>query len=113
MSIGDVTVPQQFAHTGIWDWMNLNGTFFSESGKANTALPLFWANTTQKWLQGIKLVQCVNSSLCLPQKPKLVVGLSGSTANTLVDNAAYWNFLFQTFRISYVDMESSAVVMTS
>lgn len=26
MSIGDVTVPQQFAHTGIWDWMNLNGT---------------------------------------------------------------------------------------
>lgn len=21
MSIGDVTIPQQFAHTGIWDWM--------------------------------------------------------------------------------------------
>lgn len=26
MSIADDTVPQQFAHTGIWDWMNLNGT---------------------------------------------------------------------------------------
>lgn len=21
MSIGDVTIPEQFAHTGIWDWM--------------------------------------------------------------------------------------------
>lgn len=21
MSIGDVTIPQQFAHTGIWDWL--------------------------------------------------------------------------------------------
>lgn len=29
----------------------MNMQFFSESGKANTALPLFWANTTQKWLQ--------------------------------------------------------------
>ncbi|KAM1594656.1 hypothetical protein ACFX10_001040 [Malus domestica] len=26
MSIGDVTIPQQFAHTGIWDWLNPSGT---------------------------------------------------------------------------------------
>ncbi|PRQ58673.1 putative adenosylhomocysteine nucleosidase [Rosa chinensis] len=152
MSIGDVTIPQQLAHTGIWDWANPNRTldlddvaqldfeeynepkggenllghigfrneqFYSESGNPNIARPLFWAKTTRKWLQfaahleGVELVQCVNSSLCLPQKPKLVVGLRGSTGNTFVDNAAYRNFLFQTFHVSSVDMESSAVVMTS
>ncbi|BBG97761.1 matrix metalloproteinase [Prunus dulcis] len=165
LSIGDVTIPQQFSHTGIWDWLNSNRSlnydeasldfkrynvprgdnllghigfryeqFFSEYGKANTARPLFWANTTRQWLQvaanlkvrhpdalisvsiyagGIKLNQCLNSSVCLPQKPQLVVGLRGSTANIFVDNAAYRDFLFRTFRVSSVDMESSAVVMTS
>lgn len=151
LSVGDVTIPQQFAHTGIWDWLNPNRSsnndevanldfkrynvprgdnllghigfsyeqFFSEYGKANTARPLFWANTTRQWLQvaanlkGIKLNQCLNSSVCLPQKPQLVVGLRGSTANIFEDNAAYRDFLFQTFRVSSVDMESSAVVMTS
>ncbi|OMP07124.1 hypothetical protein COLO4_07609 [Corchorus olitorius] len=93
--------------------------FFSESGKPNTAQPLLWANISQHWLQlafnfgELKLEQCVNSSLCLPEKPKLVVGLRASTANIFVDNAAYRDFLFQTFHISSVDMESAAVVMTS
>ncbi|XP_009351241.3 bark storage protein A-like [Pyrus x bretschneideri] len=93
--------------------------FFSESGKANTARPIFWANTTRQWLhvasnlKGINLNQCVNSSVCLPQKPKLVVSLRGSASNIFVDNAAYRDFLFKTFRVSSVDMESSAVVMTS
>ncbi|XP_068314884.1 bark storage protein A-like [Pyrus communis] len=138
MSIGDVTIPQQFVHTGIWDWLvkpkgynvpeggdNLLGhigfsyEFFSESGRANTARPIFWANTTRQWLhvasnlKGINLNQCVNSSVCLPQKPKLVVGLRGSASNIFVDNAAYRDFLLQTFRVSSVDLESSAVVMVS
>ena len=55
----------------------------------------------------------MNSSLCLPGKPKLVVGLKGSTSNIFVDNAAYRDFLFQTFEVSSSDMESSAVVMAS
>ncbi|XP_057470404.1 bark storage protein A-like isoform X1 [Actinidia eriantha] len=153
MSIGDVSIPQQVAHTGIWDWLKQNGTlgtddvahldigsynvpknrginmlgrigysneqFFSESGNPNTAQPLLWARISQNWLnlaanlEGMKLEQCVNSSLCLPQKPKLVVGLWGSTANIFVDNADYREFLFNTFHVSSVDMESSAVVMTS
>ncbi|CAL5407096.1 unnamed protein product [Camellia sinensis] len=142
MSIGDVTIPKQFAHTGIWDWLKLNGTlgtndvadlkigsynvpkmqginllgqigysyeeFFSESGKPDTSQPLLWF---QIRIRGIELEQCVNSSVCLPQKPKLVVGLRGSTANIFVDNAAYRDFLFNTFQVSSVDMESAAVVM--
>ncbi|CAL5407095.1 unnamed protein product [Camellia sinensis] len=151
MSIGDVTIPKQFAHTGIWDWLELNGTlgtndvanlkigsynvpkmqginllgqigysyeeFFSESGKPDTAQPLLWLQITRKWLQfaasleGTELEQCVNSSVCLPQKPKLVVGLRGSTANIFAGNVAYRDFLFNTFQVSSVDMESAAVVM--
>lgn len=151
MSIGDVTIPKQFAHTGIWDWLKPNGIlpsddvahldigsynvpkgvnllgrigysyeqFFSEKGKPDAAQPLVWAKISQHWLrlaaklEGMELQQCVNSSNCLPQKPKLVVGLRGSTSNIFVDNAAYRDFLFQTFHVSSVDMESAAVAMTT
>ncbi|KAK9187269.1 hypothetical protein WN944_018661 [Citrus x changshan-huyou] len=154
MSIGDVTIPKQFAHTGIWDWLNPNAKlnannnigqldiesynvpkghgsnllwhivynsepFFSETGEPNSAQPLLWAPISEHWLklaanlEDLSLEQSVNSTLFLERKPKLVVGLKGSTANIFVDNAAYRDFLFQTFKVSSVDMESSAVVMTS
>ncbi|KAF5948055.1 hypothetical protein HYC85_014012 [Camellia sinensis] len=103
MSIGDVTIPKQFAHTGIWDWLKLNGTLGTNDV----------ADLNIGSYNGMELEQCVNSSVCLPQKPKLVVGLRGSTANIFVDNAAYRDFLFNTFQVSSVDMESAAVVMTS
>ncbi|XP_050282072.1 bark storage protein A-like [Quercus robur] len=151
LSIGDVVIPKQFGHTGIWDWLNLNGTsnldhvaelnvasynvpkgkgnllglvgyseeeFYSEFGKPNIAQSLLWVQASKHWLQlaanleGMELKQCVNSSLCLPRKPKLVVGLRGATSNTFVDNAPYRNFLVRTFGVSSTDMESSAVVMT-
>ncbi|KAH9768753.1 PNP UDP 1 domain-containing protein [Citrus sinensis] len=154
MSIGDVTIPKQFAHTGIWDWLNPNAKlnannnigqldiesynvpkghgsnllghivynsepFFSETGEPNSAQPLLWAPISEHWLklaanlEDLSLEQSVNSTLFLERKPKLVVGLKGSTANIFVDNAAYRDFLFQAFKVSSVDMESSAVVMTS
>lgn len=59
----------------------------------------------------MELEWCVNSTTCLPQKPKLVVGLRASTANIFVDNAAYRDFLFNKFQVSSVDMESAAIVM--
>lgn len=55
----------------------------------------------------------MNSSLCLENKPKVAVGLKGSTANRLLDNAAYRDFLFKTFHVSSLDMESAPVVMVS
>ncbi|KAK6933484.1 Nucleoside phosphorylase domain [Dillenia turbinata] len=152
LSIGDVTIPRQLSHTGIWDWLKPNGKlpsndvahldfgsynapegganllgrigysyeeFFSESGKPNTMEPIFWVNISEHWLhlasnlKENELVQCVNSSMCLPRKPKLVVGLKGSTANIFLDNPAYRDFLIQTFGVSSVDMESVAVVLTS
>ncbi|KAK5795080.1 hypothetical protein PVK06_036337 [Gossypium arboreum] len=29
LSIGDVTIPNQIAHTGLWEWLNTNGTLDS------------------------------------------------------------------------------------
>ncbi|XP_071933458.1 bark storage protein A-like [Coffea arabica] len=63
-------------------------------------------------LEGIELNQCLNK-VCLPQKPKLVLGVNGTTANFFVDNAAYRDFLHKTFHVSSIDMESTAVIMTS
>ncbi|KAI4356985.1 hypothetical protein L6164_000963 [Bauhinia variegata] len=93
--------------------------FYSESGKPNAWKPLVWANVTHDWLQlfanleRLELERCVNSSYCLPYDPKIVSGLKASTADIFVDNAAYRDFLFKTFQVSSVDMESFAIVMTS
>ncbi|XP_015876440.1 bark storage protein A isoform X2 [Ziziphus jujuba] len=93
--------------------------FFSVSGEPNIARPLFWLEVNQEWLhvatklERMELEQCINKSLCLPKKPKLVVGLRGTTANIFVDNAAYRDFLFHSFHVASTDMESAAVVMTS
>lgn len=61
----------------------------------------------------MQLEQCVNSSLCLDAMPRVVVGLKGCTANVFLDNAAYRDFIFQTFGVSSADMESTAVVMVT
>nr|BAH56816.1 AT4G24350 [Arabidopsis thaliana] len=90
---------------------------YSVTGHINAPQNVFWINTTQEWLhlaadlEKMELSQCVNASLCLPKKPKLVVGLKAATAYIFVDNAAYRNFLYDTFGVSSSDMESSAVAM--
>ncbi|KAF5959347.1 hypothetical protein HYC85_000556 [Camellia sinensis] len=92
--------------------------FFSESGKPNNPQSLLWAEINFNLLKfasnleespnaksislycvGMELEQCLNSSECLPKKPKLVLGLKGSTPNTCVDNAACRAFLFKTFHL--------------
>lgn len=93
--------------------------FYSESGKPNTPERTIWFPVTETWfdsassLKGLELQQCVNASFCLPEKPKVVMGVNGTTSNSFIDNAAYRHFLFSTFNVSSADMESAAVVMTS
>uniref|UniRef100_A0A7N2MI58 Nucleoside phosphorylase domain-containing protein n=1 Tax=Quercus lobata TaxID=97700 RepID=A0A7N2MI58_QUELO len=64
-------------------------------------------------LQDVKLKQCVSETYCLPETPKVVYGLRGSTADIYLDNAAYREFLFKAFNVSTVDEESAAIVMIS
>jgi len=56
-------------------------------------------------LQGIQLLQCANSTTCLPREPKLVMAERGSSAATFVDNAAYRSFLKNKFNVTPIDME--------
>ncbi|CAM8985048.1 unnamed protein product [Rhodiola kirilowii] len=79
---------------------------------------VFWLAIEPKWfkmaasVKDIELIQCLNKTFCLPEKPKVVAGLRGATADIFVDNAAFRDFLFDKFNVSTVDEESSAVVMT-
>ena len=68
-------------------------------------------NEKHWYSQDLKLQACVNETYCLPQTPKVVYGLRGSTANVYLSNAAYREFLFKQFNVSTVDEESAAVVM--
>lgn len=91
--------------------------FFSKTGQPDTAERKLWFETSKDWLQiastlKVDLNQCVNKKACLPRKPKLVLGVNGTTANFFVDNPAYRDFLHKTFYVSSIDMESAAVVMT-
>ena len=43
----------------------------------------------------MKLQKYVNETYCLPETPKVVYGLRGSTANIHLDNATYREFLFK------------------
>uniref|UniRef100_A0A7N0TXJ3 Nucleoside phosphorylase domain-containing protein n=1 Tax=Kalanchoe fedtschenkoi TaxID=63787 RepID=A0A7N0TXJ3_KALFE len=79
---------------------------------------VFWLAIELKWyemaasLKDLELIQCLNETYCLPQKPKVVAGLRGATADIFVDNAAFRDFLFKKLYVSTVDEESSAVVLT-
>ncbi|CAN1172034.1 Bark storage protein A [Linum perenne] len=122
LNIGDVTIPSQIADTSLWNWQagySLNQLYSASSPQINTPSSVMWLNVTRRWIElaaaasvGMELNQCVNSTTCLDQKPKVVVGLKASTSNIFVDNKAYRDFLFQTFNVSSADMESSSVVMT-
>ncbi|GFZ15964.1 phosphorylase superfamily protein [Actinidia rufa] len=78
---------------------------------------VFWLPVKPKWLRlasqlvDLKLLRCVNETDCLPETPKVVHGLRGSTADIFLDNATYRKFLFNEFNVSTVDEERSAILM--
>ncbi|XP_044482507.1 bark storage protein A-like isoform X2 [Mangifera indica] len=79
---------------------------------------IFWLPVDSRWfnisaqLQDFELQQCINDTYCLPERPKVVFGLLGSTADIYLDNAAYREFLFRELNVSTVDEESASIVMT-
>ncbi|KAK9153808.1 hypothetical protein Sjap_001288 [Stephania japonica] len=150
---GYVSIPKQFAQTGLLEWLKPNATvgseyfahldigsynvpegeginqlghigyraeeFYSESGVPNVLQRVVWANVSQNWyniaakLEGMELERCLNSTVCLPEVPKVVIGQRGSTANIFVDNSAYREFLSKTFGVSLAEMESASVIMAN
>ncbi|KAK7849730.1 bark storage protein b [Quercus suber] len=136
--IGDVSVPNYVACTGSWTWKEFRsaekditelkfGNFnFPEKGENLLAMidftpqqlysvgkpmeEVFWLPIDPKLFN---MLLNFSETYCLPETPKVVYGLRGSTADIYLDNAAYREFLFKAFNVSTVDEESAAIVMTS
>ncbi|KAL3819013.1 hypothetical protein ACJIZ3_004918 [Penstemon smallii] len=64
-----------------------------------------------KKLQDLKLENCINSTTCLSNPPKVTRTSRGTSASIFLDNAAYRDFLYKKFKVSPVDMESAAVAL--
>jgi adenosylhomocysteine nucleosidase len=55
------------------------------------------------------LKDCVSEDVCLDQEPTIVVGGNGVSGPTFVDNAAYRDYVWNTWGADALDMESAAV----
>lgn len=57
----------------------------------------------------VKLSRCTASGDCLDKEPQLVIGGNGVSGPTFVDNAAYRQWAWDTFKADALDMETAAV----
>ena len=62
-------------------------------------------------VQSLELERCLNSTTCLTETPKVVRILRGSSASIFSSNVAYQSFLYDTFNVSTLDMESASVAL--
>jgi adenosylhomocysteine nucleosidase len=60
-------------------------------------------------LGALDLKRCTAPQVCLGQAPRLVVGGNGVSGAAFVDNAAFRQYVFATFKAQVLDMESAAV----
>ncbi len=61
----------------------------------------------------VTLARCTADGECLAHEPKVVVGGNGVSGPTFVDNAAYREYAWQTFRADALDMETAAVALVA
>ena len=59
--------------------------------------------------EGIELSACNAENTCLRDSPEIVVGGAGVSGSSFVDNAAFREYVFETFGAQVLDMESAAV----
>jgi adenosylhomocysteine nucleosidase len=65
--------------------------------------------TATRLAGSVKLSRCTPTGDCLEKEPKLVVGGNGVSGPTFVDNAAYRQWAWETFKADALDMETAAV----
>jgi adenosylhomocysteine nucleosidase len=61
----------------------------------------------------IELKRCTASQACLSHAPRLVVGGNGVSGPVFVDNAAFRQYVFDTFKAQALDMETAAVAVVA
>ena len=139
LRVGDVTIPAQWGNyqetvfaretpTG-WDAGRMAGEFanfgmmFPRSsaivppdGPADAQARQFWfpvgvseLRTARLVARTVRLNRCTSSGECLPHDPQVVIGGNGVSGPTFVDNAAYREWAWTTFRADALDMETAAV----
>jgi adenosylhomocysteine nucleosidase len=57
----------------------------------------------------VQLKRCTAGQACLHDTPRVVVGGNGVSGQAFVDNAAFRQYVFDTFKAQVLDMESAAV----
>lgn len=65
--------------------------------------------TATRLVGRVKLNRCTAKEECLDKEPHLVIGGNGVSGPTFVDNAAYRQWAWDTFRADALDMETAAV----
>ncbi|KAL3744966.1 hypothetical protein ACJRO7_014124 [Eucalyptus globulus] len=119
LQIGDVNIPQYWAHTGLWNWqlaLESNGDYTREIGylefaNYNNASQSEKEEVGNLLIRDLKLGACVNSLTCLPRAPRVVMVERGVSTNVFVDNKAYREFLRSKFDAVPIDMESAGVAL--
>src|SRR3546814_9800963 len=64
-------------------------------------------------LESVHLSACDASGNCLPNEPRLVVGGNGVSGPAFMDNADLRKYLFESFHVNVLDMESAAVAQVA
>jgi adenosylhomocysteine nucleosidase len=143
LNVGDVTVPAQWGNYqeqvfaretpqgfaparkttefGGYGMMFPQGTSVTVHGApADSLVRQFWFPVDSMALavarrvsSSVTLKGCVTGGRCLAHTPKIVVGGNGVSGPTFVDNAAYREWVWATFRADALDMESSAVALVA
>ncbi|KAI4332717.1 hypothetical protein L6164_017602 [Bauhinia variegata] len=106
--IGDVTIPQYWAHTGLWNWQRFGDGTDDELALESVDKTYF---EIAKKLEDMTLNGCVNSTTCLPRTPIVARVSRGISASVFVDYSAYREFLYSKFNVTPVEMESAAVAL--
>lgn len=57
----------------------------------------------------VQLKRCTADQDCLHDTPRLVIGGNGVSGQAFVDNAAFRQYVFETFKAQVLDMETAAV----
>ncbi|MCC7054566.1 MAG: 5'-methylthioadenosine/S-adenosylhomocysteine nucleosidase [Gemmatimonadaceae bacterium] len=63
--------------------------------------------------RSVTLARCTASGACLEHTPQVVAGGNGVSGPTFVDNAAYREYAWRTFRADALDMETAAVALVA
>jgi adenosylhomocysteine nucleosidase len=80
---------------------------------------MFWFPVNEKLLGYAKLIsgdaleKCTPENVCLEQQPILKVGGNGVDGQTFVDNAAFRDYVWDTFKADCLSMETASVAQVS